>query len=848
MALTPMMKHYIQTKEKYKDCILFYRLGDFYEMFFDDAILASRLLELTLTGKDCGLETRAPMCGIPAKSVDTYVQRLLKANMKVAVCEQLSEPKQGEMVDRDVIRVITPGTIIESSLLDEKKNNFIFSVYKKNNNFGASYMDLSTSEFYLLDTMNSKELIDELVNISPSEIISNYEAVQFSKSLQLIEIGLIPQFSSVPDETFNDYANFLKQIKNIDISTKDEDKYEFSLKSAYALVSYLLQTQKRSLDFIDTISLRDNEKYMQIDASARRNLEINETLNTRSLRGSLLWCIDDTKTSMGARKLKSILNYPLQKEKEINYRLNAVEELYKNLIIRDQITNNLVKIYDIERIAVKFSYGQTSPRDCVALSKSLEAVGNIKGLMNKFTSKGLTDIAKNLYSLDDLQKEINKCINEERMTLGNGECIRKGYNAEYDEMQSLVMDNAKYINKLELKEKERSNAKNLKIKYNKVFGYFIEVTKLQSEFVPEDYILKQTLSNSYRYTTEELMELERKILYANENLVKLERQIFNTLVDKILKEIKFIKLSATSIGMLDVFTSFAITATKNNYVKPIFNESGDKISIIEGRHPVVEVLSKREPFIPNDTILDSNENRTMIITGPNMAGKSTYMRQVALITLLSHIGSFVPCKKCEMCLVDKIFTRIGASDDLVQNQSTFMVEMNEVSSILNNCTDRSLILLDEVGRGTSTFDGMSIARSVMEYLSKHINAKTLFSTHYHELTNMEGILDGVKNYRINVKEFNGNIIFLRKIVRGSANRSFGIEVASMAGLPKEVIDRAKEIMKELVSQSVNIVTKTEQESDTNCGEIINLIKEIDLNKLTPLDSFQFLIDICQKIK
>ena len=850
MALSPMMRHYIQTKENYKDCILFYRLGDFYEMFFDDAILASKILDLTLTGKDCGLESRAPMCGIPAKAVDNYIQKLLKANIKVAICEQLTEPKAGEIVERDVIRVVTPGTVIEESLLDERKNNFIFSVYVSGNIFGGSYLDLSTGEFYLLKDMSSKQFVDELVTISPSEIISNGQGVEFSKGLQLVEMGILPQFSPVPEKTFTDPSNFMAQIKNVIFSGNDEDKYSLGMQSVYALVTYLVETQKRTLNFIDTVTVKNDESFMQIDSQARRNLEINETLNSASFKGSLLWCIDNTKTGMGARKLKSVLNFPLQKEKDIKYRLNAVEELFKNLISRDEITENLSKIYDLERISVKFCYGQATPKDCIAINKSLVAVKNIKNILSDFKSKGIEDIKNDLYPLEDLCEEISRSLNEEKATLGTGECIKKGYNEEYDKLSSLVLDNATYISNLEAKERERANAKNLKIRYNKVFGYFIEVTKLQTESIPEDFILRQTLSNSYRYTTKELMNLERDILYASENLVKLERRIFSELCEKVLKNIREIKKTASAISMLDVFSSFAITATRYNYVKPSFSEKSDKIYIEQGRHPVVEALSRREPFIPNDTNLDSDENRTMIITGPNMAGKSTYMRQVALITLLCHIGSYVPCKKCEMCLVDKIFTRIGASDDLTQNQSTFMVEMSEVSNIVANCTDRSLILLDEVGRGTSTFDGMSIASSVMEYLSKNVKAKTLFSTHYHELTDMEGILPGVKNYRINVKEMGGNIIFLRKIVRGGTNRSFGIEVAAMAGLPKEIIDRAKEIMNELLKQKINTSDTVNDGgiTQTNYGEVINMIKEIDINKMTPLDSFQLLADICQKVK
>ncbi|MBQ7307330.1 MAG: DNA mismatch repair protein MutS [Clostridia bacterium] len=847
--LSPMMKHYLRTKDKYKDCIVFYRLGDFYEMFFEDAVLASKILELTLTGKDCGLETRAPMCGIPVKAVDTYVQRLMKANLKVAICEQLTEAKQGEMVERDVIRVITPGTVIESSILDEKKNNFLFSVYKKGNVCGASYVDFSTGEFYLLDHLSQKQLVDEIVTIMPSEIIANQEAIDFSKNLKLVELNVIPTFSYIEEDVFLDSTNFLKQIKSINLEVKDEDKYIYSLYSCNALITYLLETQKRSIDFLDTVILKNDNQFMQLDSQARRNLEINETLNTRSTKGTLLWVIDNTKTGMGARKIKNILNYPLQREKDIKYRLNAVEELYKNLMPRDMISEQLSQIYDLERIAVKFCYGQALPKDCIAVEKSLKAVGEIKNILKDFSSKALIEINDSLHPLEHLQNEISSCINSDKLTLGIGECINKGYDKEFDELRDLVENNGKIILQMEQKEKERANAKNLKIKYNKVFGYFIEVTKLQATQIPEDYKIKQTLTNAYRYTTNELMELEQKILYANENLIKYERRIFNALVEKILTEIKQIKQTASAVAMLDVFTSLAITATKYNYVKPSFSEKSNKIVIEQGRHPVVEAIQKREPFIPNDTILDDDENRTMIITGPNMAGKSTYMRQVALITLLSHIGSFVPCKKCEMCLVDKIFTRIGASDDLLQNQSTFMVEMTEVSEIVSNCTDKSLILLDEVGRGTSTFDGMSIASSVMEYLSKHVKAKTLFSTHYHELTNMEGVLSGVKNYRINVRELNGNIIFLRKIVRGGANRSFGIEVAAMAGLPKEVIDRAKEIMNELIQERIDTSSKTMDKSkpQINYGEVINMIKEIDINRLTPLDSFQLLVEICQKV-
>lgn len=865
MALSPMMQQYVQTKEQYKDAILFYRLGDFYEMFFEDAITASKALELTLTGKDCGLSERAPMCGIPYHAVDTYVSKLIEMGYKVAICEQTTLPKKGvKLVEREVVRVITPGTLIDSNLLDDKTNNYLACVYMKNDKIGVSYIDISTGELKLaqFESENAtSDLNDLLVRIRPSEIITNSEMYLNYSNLISYKLQLIPAFSLYQNEYDYETAvtvlNAQFGVKNF-ASIKSLEK-EQAIISAGALITYLLETQKRSLNHINSCTYIENQNFMQIDANSRRNLEMIETIKDRKRKGSLLWLLDKTQTSMGARTLKSFVEQPLYNEKLINARLNGVDELVKNIIIRDSLREELNKVYDIERLCGKISYGNLTPKDCVALLNSLQRLPIIKNLIQPLKSPIINEIKNSIYDYSNLVNLLDSAIvDNPPFTLKDGGYIKKGYNKELDDLYNISNVGKTWIAALEAKEKEETGIKNLKIGFNNVFGYYIEVLKSQIDLVPFRYQRKQTVINAERFVTEELKQMEDKILTAEEKRVALENKLFNELREILLENISAMQKTSREIAVLDTLLSFATVACEKRYCKPQVSKNINCIEIINGRHPVVEALLKDEDFVPNDTNLDNNENRTMIITGPNMAGKSTYMRQVALITLMAHIGCFVPASSAKISLTDKIFTRVGASDDLAFGQSTFMVEMTEVSNILKDATNSSLIILDEVGRGTSTFDGLSIAWSVMEYLSKSVNAKTLFATHYHELTDLEGILDGVKNYRINVKEFNNSIIFLRKIVRGGANKSFGIEVAELAGLPKEVIVRAKEILhtleqneinknSSLLSNSVEDTNKAENRNK-KANEILSYLKDLNLETLTPLNAFDILINLTEKIK
>lgn len=855
--LSPMMEHYLQTKEKYKDCIVFYRLGDFYEMFFEDAVLMSKELELTLTGRDCGLKDKAPMCGIPAKAVDLYVQKAIEKGYKIAICEQLTDPKPNQMVERDIVRVITPGTIIESDILNEKTNNFVMSIFKCDKNYGVAWLDVSTGEFFtseIIEDSDYKKINDTLVMVDPKEIIVNTDCYEIRNRILCVIQKNVPEFYLYDDYHFdlvNATNKILSQLKIKNLDEINLTSNIFSIKSVGALLDYIKETQKRNLVHINSLQKVTVSQYMQLDYQTRRNLELTKNFKNCEKKGSILWLLDKTETSMGGRTLKKFVDEPLQSKDQINLRLSGVEEIFKNMIKRDEIISCLKNISDIERICGKISYNTVNPRDCLALKNSLKQLPYLKKALANMQSKVLKLINENLVDMTSIQTLLENSIDENCSAgIKEGRCIKDGFNIELDQLRNASTSGTEWITQLEKEEKEQTGIKNLKIAYNRVFGYYIEVTNSQKDLVPFRYQRKQTLTNCERYITSELKEIEEKILGSQEKALQLENIIFENIKSTLLQNIKPLQQIAKYIGYLDALTSLATVAIRNNFVKPKIVNKNEPLIIKEGRHPIVELINKGD-FVSNDTELNNTDSRTMIITGPNMAGKSTYMRQVAVITLLAHIGSFVPCKSAQIPLTDRIFTRIGATDDLAYGQSTFMVEMTEVANILKNATDSSLIILDEIGRGTATFDGLSIAWSVMEYISKHLKAKTLFSTHYHELTELEGQLDGVKNYRISVKEYNGSIIFLRKIARGGANKSFGIEVASLAGLPEAVVSRAKTILKALEKSDINKNFDNDNDSDsvvtkTNYGEIVNMLKEIDINNLTPIEAFSILVDLHNK--
>lgn len=855
-----MMKQYINTKEKYKDALLLYRLGDFYELFFEDAKIASKELELTLTGKDCGLEERAPMCGMPYHAVEGYIAKLIEKGYKVAICEQLTSPSANpkEIVQRDVVRIVTPGTLIDSSMLAEDANNYIASVYQAGNNFGVSYTDISTGEFRITEVDGSLDNINDLlIQIKPTEVICNADFFANKHLLGAYKLQLINTFTLYNEDAFafdEAYQSLVNQFGKKTLISNDISGKTMAICSAGGLMAYLLETQKRSLQQINSITLFANSNYMNLDANTRRNLEITETMKDRKKRGSLLWLLNNTQTNMGARKLRSWLDQPLNNLTEINRRLDGVEELTKNIINRQELISLLNNVYDIERLCGKVAYGNFTPKDAIALRNSLNQIPAIRDNLKDMKSTILKHILDNIFDFSDLANLIGKAIvDEPPFSLKDGGYIRAGYNKDLDEMMDIASSGKRWLAELEAKEKEETGIKTLKIAYNRVFGYYIEVSKSQLDLVPFRYQRKQTTVNSERFITAELKQMEDKILNAEENRLKLEEYLFQQLRQTLLGKLAEMQKTADMLAVLDVLLSFATVAINRNYVKPIINKNITSIEIKNGRHPVVEAILRNEDFIPNDTSLDA-ENHTMIITGPNMAGKSTYMRQVALIVLMAHIGCFVPASSAKISLTDRIFTRVGASDDLAFGQSTFMVEMSEVSNILNNATANSLVILDEVGRGTSTLDGLSIAWSVVDYISNNIKCKTLFSTHYHELTELEGRLEGVRNYRVSVKEFNNSIIFLRKIVRGGTNQSFGIEVANMAGLPKEVINKAKTVLHNLqqtqiaTNSTLKEVTPMAYENKYNVNEIINRLKDIDINTLSPLNAFDVLIDLVDKVK
>lgn len=862
MGLSPMMQHYLQQKQQYQNALLFYRLGDFYEMFFDDAIIASRVLELTLTGRDCGLPERAPMCGVPYHAVDTYIAKIIQAGYSVAICEQMSEPSKGKMVEREVVRVITPGTVMENNVLEEKKNNFIASIYLEQDGFGIAFADITTGETFANQYKGADvltKLNDILVTMKPSEIIACDTLKEIEQELPIVKLQAIAPFSYgyQPYFDFDSAYQMVKEqygdsLKKCGISDKKQIIVAFG-----TLLRYLLETQKRSLVHLKPVEIIHNEEYVNLDMNTRRNLELIENSKDHKKHGSLLWLLDKTQTAMGGRCLRSWVDRPLYSYTHIQRRQLAVKELVHNVYARQTMSDTLKSVYDIERLAGKVSYGSITPRDCEALAKSLSSLPAIKEQLKDFKSTLLKNIYSNIIDFDELSNLLsNAFVDNPPIVLKEGGFIKKGFHEQLDMYTELADNGMKLILALEAKEKEDTGIKNLRIAYNKVFGYYVEIPKSQQDLVPYRYVRKQTTVNSERYIFEELKVLEDKMLHAKEDKLQLELKIFAEIKDVLKQNITNLQTTAKSVAMLDALISLANVAVERNYVMPKLEENGSVIEIIDGRHPVVEALTKSEQFVPNDTYLDDDENRTMIITGPNMAGKSTYMRQVALITLMAHIGSFVPAKSANISLTDQIFTRIGASDDLAAGQSTFMVEMVEVSNIIKNATNNSLIILDEVGRGTSTFDGLSIAQSVMEYLATHLRAKTLFATHYHELTELEGKLEGVKNYKISVKEYNNSVIFLRKIVRGGANRSFGIEVAGLAGLPDELLERSRQILHELEEKSMVTLSQTsidpnqvkEAKDSKLTNQLLLEIKDINLNTLTPLGAFEIICDLVQKTK
>ena len=864
---SPLMQQYFSIKNQYKDAILFFRVADFYEMFFDDAKLASQELEITLTGKECGQEERAPMCGIPFHAVDTYVAKLIEKGYKVAICEQLEDPRTTKgMVKRDVIRIVTPGTIIESNMLDDKKNNYIMSVYKKGIYFGIAICDISTGDFYstrIAENNNFAVLLDELAKFGPAEIVVNSFLYNSIEEINEIRKRFNLYINNFDDGNFKfDTENLLQNYKleNENTEIKDLKNYELETIAINALLVYLKQTQKIKLDHINRIRFYNLQKYMTLDITARRNLELLERQHDKGKKGTLLWVLDKTSTSMGGRKIRKWIGEPLLDVNQINKRLNAVRELKENSILRGELQQTLKKVYDIERLVGKISYGNSNGRDLNALKNSLKQIPNIKNLIKDSNSELIKFLELSLDECSDLAKLIEDAIVEDPpITLKEGGIIKLGYNQEIDEYKKASTEGKKWLLELEQREKEATGIKNLRIGFNRVFGYYIEITKSNLSLVPETYIRKQTLTNGERYITEELNELESKILGAEEKLIDLEYQIFTEVRTHLAKNIQRLQKSADIISTLDVLSALSTVAEDMNYVCPIVDNGGE-IDIKEGRHPVIEKMIDTGSFVANDTYLNKDTDRFSIITGPNMAGKSTYMRQVALITLMAQIGSFVPASYAKIGIVDKIFTRVGASDDLSMGQSTFMVEMMEVANILKEATSNSLIILDEIGRGTSTYDGLSIAWAVVEHITDKTKcgAKTLFATHYHELTELETKLEGVKNYSIAVKEKGEDVIFLRKIIPGGTDESYGIHVAKLAGVPQAVVKRSNEILRSLERKSMltgqkKIENKRQPEGQLDffnykLAEIAHEIDKMNLNEMTPIDALNTLIKIKEKMQ
>ena len=877
-VLSPMMKEYVKTKEEYSDCILFYRLGDFYEMFFDDALTASKELEITLTGKDCGLEERAPMCGVPFHAAETYINRLIEKGYKVAICEQVEDPKKAKgLVKREVVRIVTPGTTLDAMSLDESKNNYLMSIVSIGDHFGCAIADITTGDCFLTELDKPQKLLDEINKFTPAEIICNdafllsgVDVEDLKGRLGICVFALDPWYFD--DQLCQQEHFHVGNLEGLGIGD-----YDSGIIASGALFLYLKETQKTALSHMASIRPYSAEKYMLIDSSSRRNLELVETMREKQKRGSLLWVLDKTKTAMGARTLRSYVEQPLIDAEEIEKRLGALEELNEKPMERDEIREYLNPIYDLERLISRISYKSANPRDLVSFASSLEMLPYIKQVLAEFKSPLLTKINEDMDPLTDITSLIRNSITDDPpLAQKDGGIIREGYNEDVDKFRRSRTDGKKWLSELEARERERTGIKSLKIKYNRVFGYSLEVTNTFKDLVPEDYIRKQTLTNAERYITQELKDLEDLILGAEDKLYALEFELFSDIRDQVGAEVVRIQRTAKAVAALDVFASLALVAQRNNFVRPKINETG-LIDIRNGRHPVVEQMIENDMFIPNDTYLDNHKKRISIITGPNMAGKSTYMRQTALIVLMAQIGSFVPADSANIGVVDRnigicdrFFTRVGASDDLASGQSTFMVEMTEVANILRNATSRSLLILDEIGRGTSTFDGLSIAWAVIEHISntKLCGAKTLFATHYHELTELEGKLSGVNNYCIAVKEKGDDIVFLRKIVKGGADKSYGIQVAKLAGVPDSVIQRAKELVEELSDADITAAVKdltapkkkqkiTYDQLDmaqmslfdtVQDNDIIEEIKNLEIGNLTPMEALNILYNLQNKIK
>ena len=869
----------METKSQYPDCILFYRLGDFYEMFFDDALTASRELEITLTGKNCGQEERAPMCGVPYHAVESYLNRLVTKGYKVAICEQVEDPKTVKgLVKREVVRIVTPGTNLDTQSLDESRNNYIMCIVYIADRYGVSVADITTGDYFVTEIEDSAKLMDEICRFSPSEIICNEAFYMSGMDLEELKGRLGITICSLDAWYFDDSVCRQKLLEHFKVSSFEGlglADYDCGVISAGALLLYLIETQKNDLSNLTHISPYTSGRYMMIDSSTRRNLELCETLREKQKRGSLLWVLDRTKTAMGARTLRKYVEQPLIDKREIEKRLDAVEEFQSEAISREEIREYLSPVYDIERLIMKITYGSANPRDLTAFCTSLEMLPPIRHILQAMQCDLLKQICADLDPLEDLCELIQNAVCEDPpVAMKEGNIIRDGYNEQVDKLRRAKSDGKNWLAKLEEDEREKTGIKNLRIKYNKVFGYYLEVTNSYKNLVPEYYTRKQTLANAERYITPELKELEDMILGAEDKLYALEYELYTEVREKISSAVERIQQTAKAVAALDVFTSLALVAERNGYVRPKINEKGI-IDIREGRHPVVERMIPNEMFIANDTYLDDKKHRIAIITGPNMAGKSTYMRQTALITLMAQIGCFVPAKSANICLSDRIFTRVGASDDLASGQSTFMVEMTEVANILRNATSKSLLILDEIGRGTSTFDGLSIAWAVVEYISdsRLLGAKTLFATHYHELTELEGKIENVNNYCIAVKEKGDDIVFLRKIVKGGADKSYGIQVAKLAGVPDLVIDRAKEIVEELIEEDITTKVSEIAVKDKVSGkkpkvrkydevdiaqmslfdtvkddDVIEELKNLDVGNMTPIDALNTIYRLQNRLR
>ena len=875
---TPMMQQYLLTKEEYKDCILFYRLGDFYEMFFDDAITVSKELELTLTGKSCGTEERAPMCGIPYHAVEGYLNKLVANGHKVAICEQVEDPKLAKgLVKREVIRIVTPGTNTDIQALDEGKNNYIMSIVYVADKYGISLADVSTGDYFVTEVDTERKLIDEINKFAPTEIVCNESFYMSGVDLSDMKHRLGITIYALESWYFSDETaekTLKEHFKVNSLEGLGLADYDCGVIAAGALLKYLYETQKNSLNHISSIHPYSTGKYMIIDSSTRRNLELVETLREKQKRGSLLWVLDKTKTAMGARTLRSFVEQPLINKVEIEKRQDAIEELNGSVITREELREYLNPIYDLERLITRVTYLSANPRDLIAFKNSIGMLPPIKTLLEDFSGSQLQEIYAEMDTLEELYQLIDASITEEPpISVREGGIIKEGYNEDVDKYRHAKTEGKTWLAGLEAKEREKTGIKNLKIKYNKVFGYYLEVTNSYKDLVPDYFTRKQTLANAERYITPELKELEDMILGAEDKLVNLEYELFCEVRNRIAAEVIRIQRTAKAVAKLDVFVSLAVVADQNHYCRPKITENG-VIDIKGGRHPVVEKMINNDMFIDNDTYLDNGNNRIAIITGPNMAGKSTYMRQTALIVLMAQIGSFVPAETAKIGIVDRIFTRVGASDDLASGQSTFMVEMNEVANILRNATSNSLLVLDEIGRGTSTFDGLSIAWAVVEHISnpKLLGAKTLFATHYHELTELEGKLSNVNNYCIAVKEKGDDIVFLRKIIKGGADKSYGIQVAKLAGVPDSVIERAKEIVDQLIANDIASVARNITVESGTSGkkkkekldevdltqmslfdtvkddDIIEELRNVDVGNLTPIEALNKLYELQNKVK